>query len=359
MQNSKFLGIPGFVSTSKLPYSVKRHFLTPMRWLVLTVLLLVIFVLNVNTGSVSIPFEKILTAVFRPDASGAIDRIIWDFRLPKGVTCLLAGAGLALSGLQMQTLFRNALAGPDVLGLSSGASLAVSIVYLVQPAALFGNAINAAWVTSLAACVGCIIVFVVMTIISIRLRENVSLLIVGLMIGAIAASGVSVLQYLSNADQLQVFIIWTFGSVGALDWTELSILSIILLIGIALSLSQVKSLNAWLLGEQYAKSMGISIGRSRFVLILSTSLLTGAITSFCGPIAFIGLAVPHLARLLMNSSNHKILVPATILGGGILLLLCDTVSQSFSQALPINAITALVGAPVVIWVILHYKKMSV
>ena len=279
--------------------------------------------------------------------------------MTKALTCLLAGGALAISGLQMQTLFRNALAGPDVLGLSSGASLAVAIILLGQSTIL--STITNSWTIALASSLGCIAVFLIMLAIARRLQDNVSLLLVGLMIGAATSSMVSVLQYFSQADDLQMFIIWTFGSIGGLNWTEIQILFIILLLGGTLAFWSIKALNAWLLGENYARSLGVDVKRARVIVIISTSILTGGVTAFCGPIAFVGLAVPHLVRLLMKTSNHKILIPAVFIGGGSLMLLCDILTHvpGSSQILPINAITALVGAPVVIWIIMRNKKISV
>lgn len=332
------------------------------RWIILLLLLATLFVLNLSLGSVTIPFGDILTILAGGESTNPVwKEIVWDFRMTKALTCFLAGGALSVSGLQMQTLFRNALVGPDVLGLSSGASLAVSLIMLSQSAGLSIMSFSGAWTVVIASSTGCILVFLIMLTISQRLHDNVSLLLVGLMIGAGTASLVSVLQYLSKAEDLQIFVIWTFGSLGSLNWIEIKIMAIVLVIGVALAVASTKSLNAWLLGENYARSMGININRSRLVIILSTSILTGSVTAFCGPLAFVGLAVPHLIKLLVKTNNHKVLIPSVLIGGAILMLFCDMLAQlpGSTQVLPINAITALIGAPIVIWVIMRHKKISV
>lgn len=333
-----------------------------IRWTLLVLALLLLFTANLSLGSVSIPpaqIFRILLTGESPHAAWA--DIVLDFRLTRALTCVLAGGALAVAGLQMQTLFRNALAGPDVLGLSSGASLAVALIFM-------NPYTNAALLTtphpllvSIAASGGCVAVLLIMLAVARHIQDHVSLLIVGLMVGATTASVVSVLQYLSKAEEIQTYIIWTFGSLGGLNWSEIQILAIALALGAVLAFSRIKTLNAWLLGDHYAESLGIHLRNSRFVVILSTAILTGAVTAFCGPIAFVGLAVPHLTRLLINTHNHKTLIPAVLLGGASLLLLCDIVAQLPGSAyvLPVNALTALVGAPVVIWVILRNKKLRV
>lgn len=331
-------------------------------WIILIALLLLLFILNLSLGSVNIPFGAVVKIL----GGGVSDEpawtdIIWDFRMTKALTCLLTGGALAMGGLQMQTLFRNALVGPDVLGLSAGASLAVSILLLSQSAGAFLHIAPGAWTVAIASSIGCIGVFLVVLSIVQRLQDNVSLLLVGLMIAAGTSSVVSVLQYLSKAEDLQLFVIWTFGSLGSLNWTEIQVLAILVAVGITIAVFCTKSLNAWLLGENYARSLGIPVQRSRLLIILSSSILTGGVTAFCGPIAFVGLAVPHLVKLLLPTSNHRILIPAVIIGGASLMLFCDILTQlpGNAQMLPINAITSLIGAPVVIWVIMRNKKVAV
>jgi iron complex transport system permease protein len=327
------------------------------RFIFIIVGLFILFCLDVSIGSVSISLNDIFKSLFSENES-TLHAILWQFRLPKALTCIIAGAGLATSGLMMQTLFRNPLAGPDVLGLSSGASLAVGLLLLI------GRGLNfvwGEWSLALAASMGGAFVLFLMLLIAHRVRDNASLLIIGLMLAAATSSIMSVMQFVSRADDLQSYVIWTMGSVGNTGWKEISVLSVIFLVGITISIFFLKALNGWLLGENYARSIGIDISRSRFWMVISTGLLTGGVTAFCGPIAFVGLAVPHLARLAMPTTNHKILLPAVMCGGAMLLLFCDMLSQVAltAQALPLNALTSLIGAPVVIWQVMKFKKISV
>jgi iron complex transport system permease protein len=334
---------------------------TPFRyakWLFLVILLAALLLLNLSIGSVSIPAITIFkTLMGVPSENDVWNTIILDFRLTKSLTCLLAGSALSIAGLQMQTLFRNPLAGPDVLGLSSGASLAVSLVLMATSAGL--GLIPAGWSIALAAAIGASCTLLLVLAVASRVQDNTSILLIGLMIGAGTASLVSVLQFMSRAEDQQYYLIWTFGSLGGLDWGELSLLGIGLLIGFTVAVFNLKSMNAWLLGVNYARSLGINPSLSRFLMILSASVLTGFVTAFCGPIAFVGLAVPHLVKLVVKTSDHKTLLPAVAIGGPSLLLLCDTIAQlpGSGFVLPINAVTALVGAPVVIWVIIKGKKV--
>lgn len=327
-------------------------------YFVLPVLLVILFLLNISLGSVQIPLSETLKVFFGKTPEQPIwADIVLDFRLTKAFTCILAGGALALGGLLMQTLFRNPLAGPDVLGLSSGASLAVAIVVMTTGAgaALFSHSFTLA----LAASIGCTAIFLLVLAIAHRVRDNISLLIIGLMIGAATSSIVSVLQFISKAEDQQYYLVWTFGSLSSLNWSEIQILAIAVFIGLAISILSIKSLNAWLLGDNYAISMGIPLRKSRLLIIIGTSILTGSVTAFCGPIAFVGLAVPHLTRLLIDTTNHKILIPAVVMSGGVIMLFCDILTHFPGNdfVLPINAITALIGAPVVIWVILRSKKI--
>ena len=318
----------------------------------------VLFLLNISLGSVKIPINQILESLSGQSGDNVWNDIIWQFRLPKAITCVVAGASLATGGLLMQTLFRNPLAGPDVLGLSAGASLLVSLMILS------GNAIalfSGPWAISIAASIGSAGVFLLIIGIAQRLRDNVSLLIIGLMIAAVTQSIVSVLQFISKAEDLQTFMIWTLGSVGGTSWKEINVMAVIFITGGLISFASIKSLNALLLGDNYAQSVGTNLKRSRFLIVLSTSLMTGVVTAFCGPIAFVGLAVPHMVRSIIKTSNHKVLIPAVMIGGAILLLLCDMLAQlpGSTQILPLNAVTSVIGAPVVIWMILKNKKTSV
>ncbi|MDM9630563.1 iron ABC transporter permease [Robiginitalea aurantiaca] len=325
-------------------------------------LLILACLANLSLGSVPIPLDDILGSLF----GGEIGReswryIIWNYRLPKALTALLVGGGLSLSGLLMQTLFRNPLAGPFVLGVSSGASLGAAI--LIMGASLIGG-LGAHYLTSdlsliLASGLGSLLVLFTVLVVATRLKDAMALLIVGLMFGSITAALVTVLSYFSPAEQLQQYIFWSYGSVGNLSWTQVGLLAIFFLAGVGISVGLLKALNALLLGERYAASMGISTTRTRNWIILATGLLAGGITAFAGPIAFIGLAVPHLARQLLGTQDHRVLLPAVLLYGGILMLLCDMIAQlPFSAyVLPINAITSLVGAPVIIWLLIRQNRM--
>jgi iron complex transport system permease protein len=328
-------------------------------WFILFLLLIILFLANLSLGSVEISFPEIFKILtFQENLNSVTTAIVWDFRMTKALTCILAGSALSLGGLQMQTLFRNPLAGPDVLGLTSGASLAVSLIFMSNAAGLHIITMHSPWAVAAAATLGCAGVFLIMLVVARRVQDNVSLLIIGLMVGAATSSIVSVLQYLSKAEEMQVYMLWTFGSLGGLNWNEIRVLTLILIAGTSLAVLNVKSLNVWLLGDRYAKSLGVNIQKSRFYIILSASILTGGVTAFCGPIAFVGLAVPHLVKLLIQTSNHRTLVPAVILGGGALLLFCDILAQlPDAYVLPVNAITAMIGAPVVIWVILRNRKV--
>ncbi|HEU5291238.1 MAG TPA: iron ABC transporter permease [Cyclobacteriaceae bacterium] len=329
-------------------------------YLVLPVLLFVLFVVNISLGSVQIPLSETFKVLVGKTPSQPVwADIIIDFRLTKALTCILAGGALALGGLLMQTLFRNPLAGPDVLGLSSGASLAVAMLLMSSGlgSALFAHSFTLA----LAASIGCTVIFLIVLGIAQRVTDNVSLLIIGLMIGAATSSIVSVLQFVSKAEDQQYYIVWTFGSLSSLNWGEIQILTGAVLIGITIAVLSIKSLNAWLLGDNYAMSLGVSIKKSRLLIIIGTCILTGAVTAFCGPIAFVGIAVPHLARLVIDTTNHKLLIPAVVLCGGVIMLFCDILTRfpGSDLILPVNAITALIGAPVVIWVILRSKKVRI
>jgi iron complex transport system permease protein len=329
-------------------------------YLVLPILLIGLFLLNLSLGSVQIPLsETIKILVGKTPTQPVWADIIIDFRLTKALTCILAGGALALGGLLMQTLFRNPLAGPDVLGLSSGASLAVALV--VMTSGIGPIIFSHSFALALAASIGCTFTFLIVVGIAHRVRDNISLLIIGLMIGAATSSIVSVLQFLSRAEDQQYYLVWTFGSLFSLNWKEIQILTVAVIIGTTISIFSIKSLNAWLLGHNYATSMGISIKKSRLLIIIGTSILTGSVTAFCGPIAFVGIAVPHLARLAIDTTNHKLLIPAVMMCGGIMLLFCDILSRfpGSDFILPINAMTALIGAPVVIWVILRSKKVRI
>lgn len=330
-------------------------------FIALSILLLVCFFVNISLGSISIPNEAIFQSIFGTLENTSWQYIIMDYRLPKAFTAIIVGSGLGISGLMMQTLFRNPLAGPFVLGITSGASLGVALV--TMGASLFGGiflgVLASKWSIVIAATLGSFLVLLTVLIVSTKVRDAMTILIIGLMFGSISAAVVNVLSYFSSAEELQQYIFWGFGSLGNLSWNELLILFLVYLIGLLLSFATIKSLNSLLLGENYAKSLGLNIKRSRLLIIISTSLLAGTITAFAGPIAFIGLAIPHITRQIFNTSNHKVLLPAVFLFGAIIMLICDSIAQlpSSEYTLPINAITSLIGAPVVVWLLVRKRKM--
>ncbi|NGX84925.1 iron ABC transporter permease [Aequorivita sp. KMM 9714] len=329
---------------------------------VLLIVLLAAFLVNLSIGSVSIPLKEIISVFIGNGSTKATwEYILIDYRLPKAITAMLAGGGLAISGLLMQTLFRNPLAGPFVLGLSSGASLGVAILILGASAfgGFFGTVLLSQWSLVIASAFGSFLVLLAVLAVTFRIKDTMAILIIGLMFGSVTTAVVSVLSYFSSAEQLQQYIFWSFGSLGNQSWQGVTILSICFFAGLILSISSSKSLNTLLLGENYAKSMGIHIKKTTFIIILATSILAGGITAFVGPIAFVGLAVPHLVRQFYKTSNHLILLPAVLLCGSLLMLICDTIAQlPFSEfTLPINAITSLIGAPVVIWLLVRKRKL--
>ncbi|MDA9968702.1 iron ABC transporter permease [Polaribacter sp.] len=336
----------------------KKHFI------LLSVLLIVLFFLNISLGSVSIPFKEIFhTLIGDTSIKDSWQTIVLDFRVPKAITAILVGSGLSICGLLMQTLFRNPLAGPFVLGISSGASLGVAL--LILGSSIFGGFLLTSsisnWSLAIAASLGAFLVLFAVIMAANSIRNTMSILIIGLMFGSLTAAVIAVLVYFSEATQIQQYLFWSFGSLGNLSWSELSVFGSIYLVGVLACLSIIKPLNSFLLGENYAKSLGINIKKSRTIILVITSLLTGVITAFSGPIAFIGLAVPHIAKMLFTTSNHKILIPASAIIGGIVLLICDGIAQlpTSEFTLPINAITSLFGAPIVIWLLLRKKKIVV
>ena len=330
-------------------------------FILLLLVMLICFMVNISLGSVSIPLEDTLNAIIgRTTKVDSWGYIIWNYRIPKAFTAILVGSGLALSGLLMQTLFRNPLAGPFVLGISAGASLGAAL--LILGSALFSgiflgmvNDISLA----LASSIGSFLVLLAVMVVAAKVKDTMALLIIGLMFGSITTAVVSVLSYFSSAEKLQQYVYWSFGSIGNLSWNQLLLLLMIIGIGILISIFSIKPLNALLLGESYAKSLGVNMKRSRYSIIVATGLLAGGVTAFAGPIAFIGLAVPHLTRQIFNTTDHKVLVPAVLIYGAILMLICDTIAQMPNSAsvLPINAITSIIGAPVVIWLLLRKRKM--
>lgn len=325
-----------------------------------------LFLMNVALGSVEIPVADIISILLNGESENqAWVKIVENIRLPRAITAILAGSALSVGGLMMQTLFRNPLAGPSVLGITAGASLGVAIVMLTAGTITSIFAIQqlssmGSWLIIGAASIGSAAVLLLILLISMRIRDSVTLLIIGLMIGNMTIALVSIWQYFSNPEQIRDYLIWTFGSLGGVTMDQLWILGSVVLIGSLIAFGLSKSLNGLLLGENYARSMGLSVDRARFWIILGTSLLAGGITAFCGPIGFVGVAVPHLTRSLLNTNEHRILIPATFLMGAILMLACDIVAQvpGSSTTLPISAVTSMVGSPVVIWVILKRKNLQ-
>lgn len=318
--------------------------------------------LNISLGQVAIPFKEVIKSLFGSHASKETwEYIIVNFRLPKAITAILVGIGLSISGLLMQTLFRNPLAGPYVLGLSSGSSLGVAFVILgagILPLSL-ADFLLSSYGIILASCLGSFMVLLLVLSISKFLRDTMTILIAGLMFSSFASAIVSILTYFSSAEKLQKFTFWSMGSIGNISWQNILILFFAVSIGLSISLFSIKSLDGLLLGENYARSLGLNIKKSRRMIILATSILAGSITAFAGPIAFIGLAVPHLSKLIFQTSNHLVLFWSTIIIGAIIMLFCDMVSQmpGFDFTLPINAITSIVGAPIVIWLLVRKNKL--
>lgn len=317
------------------------------------------FCADIVFGSVSIRLQDVLSAVFGGQADEYASRIIMRFRIPKAVTALLAGAALGASGLQMQTLFRNPLAGPYVLGISSGATLGVAIFLLGAP--LLGQ--DSQWIRDIgmtgAAWAGAACVFLMITAVSRRIKDIMVILILGMMFGGVAGAVVEILQYFSAESAVKSFVVWTMGSLGGVTSAQTAIMAPVIIIGLGMSLLSVKSLNLLLLGENYARSMGLDLSRSRAAIMVSTTLLAGTVTAFCGPIGFLGLAVPHIARMMLARADHRTLMPASMIIGALLMLLCDMASQlpASGMNIPINTVTALVGIPVIITVIVRNRKI--
>ena len=327
-------------------------------------LLVILIVMNISLGSVYIPFQKIIvTLTGQSIENEGWQNIIIQFRLPKAITAILVGSGLGISGLLMQTLFRNPLAGPFVLGISSGASLGVAIAILAGMTfgfSLTQMGIGGSWILTISASLGAILVLLVVILVSLKVKDSMSLLIIGLMFGSATSAIVTVLQFFSKAESIQAYLVWTFGSLGGVTWQELQIFIPIVLFTLLAAFMLSKKLNALLLGDNYARSMGLNINKTRLLIIIATALLAGTITAFCGPIAFIGIAIPHITRLIFNTSNHKILFPMVVLCGAILMLICDIIAQipGREYTLPINAVTSVFGAPLVIWLVIRRKNFS-
>ena len=323
----------------------------------LSLLLVILFVLDLLIGSVHIPLRDILGAIVGADIDPATRLIVLDIRLVKAIVAILAGMALSVSGLQMQTLFRNPLAGPYVLGINSGASLGVALFILGMP--ILGIATNSTLSsigTAGAAWLGSALILAFVASVSTRIKDIMVILILGMMISSGVSAVVQILQYLSNEEALKSFVIWTMGSLGDVTANQLHLMLPAVLLGLVVSVAVIKPLNLLLLGEQYARTMGLNVRRSRYLIFLSTTLLAGTVTAFCGPIGFVGLAIPHIARMLFSNADHRILLPASALCGAVVLLTCDIISKWLT--LPINTITALLGIPIVIWVVIRNKSIA-
>lgn len=330
--------------------------------LLLLVVLVLLFFVNISVGSVAIPIKAIIQLFFGDETvKESWQTIVFQYRIPKALTAIFVGISLSISGLFMQTVFRNPLAGPFVLGISSGASLGVAILILGTSFLGFSYSFASIWALPIAASMGAFVVLIAIIIASKFIKNTLSILIIGLMFGSFTAAVISILSYFSNATQLQQFVFWGFGSLGNLSWMQVIVFGNITMLSILISIFFIKPLNSFLLGENYAQSLGINIKQKRNRIFLITSILTGFTTAFVGPIAFIGIAIPHISRLIFQSSNHKILVQATALLGAIMLLFCDILSNlPFKEiTIPINIITSLIGAPIVIWLLISKRKLFV
>ena len=337
-----------------------------LAFILLVTLIAVFFVLNLLLGTVKIPMGEVLRILSSPPISGTDDgasvfaNIIWSSRVPQALTALMAGAGVAVSGLQMQTVFRNPLAGPSVLGISNGASLGVALVVLMS-GSLGGVALSRLGylgdvAMSIAAIVGALAVMSLIVWVAQRVQSGVTLLIIGVMIGYLANAIIGVLKFFSNEEDIKAYVVWGLGSFSRVSGDQMVLFVVVMAILLPLSMLLVKTMNLLLLGDAYAKNLGLNIQRARSLVILSSGILVAIVTAYCGPIMFIGLAVPHLARALFRTSDHRILMPATLLSGAALALLCNLIARmpGFEGALPVNSVTALVGAPVIAAVL--FKK---
>lgn len=334
---------------------------TILCFILLSLLLVILFVASLLLGSVSLQVKEVLGVILGQEVDPQTRILVTHFRLPKAITALVVGAALSASGLQMQTLFRNPLAGPYVLGISSGASLGVSLFLLGAP--LLGVSVASETLRNIgvvgSAWIGAALILAVIMAVSVRLKDIMAILILGMMFGSAASAIVQILQYLSPDSALKSFVVWTMGSLSGVSLQQLGLMSGIVVAGLALSIYLIKPLNLLLLGENYARTMGLNIRWVRFLLFASTTLLAGTVTAFCGPIGFIGIAVPHVARMLTGNADHRVLMPASMLMGSVTMLLCDIIAQlpGHEMVLPVNTITALLGIPIIVLVIVRNRKI--
>lgn len=322
----------------------------------LTLCVVVLFAVDMCVGSVDVSLGDIWAVLTGGDCNPITAKIIIDIRLMKALMAILAGAALAVSGLQMQTLFRNPLAGPYVLGVSSGASLGVALFILGAPLlGLGGSSLLSSFGVAGAAWVGAAAVLAMVAAVSRRIKDIMVILILGMMVGSAVSAIVQVLQYLSHEEALKSFVVWTMGSLGDVTTAQMWLVAPAVVAGLAIAVVVIKPLNMLLLGEPYARTMGLNIARTRMLILLSTTLLAGTVTAFCGPIGFIGLAIPHVARIMFRNADHRVLMPAAALTGAVALLICDIISKMLT--LPVNTITALLGIPIVVWVAVRNKNI--
>lgn len=329
-------------------------------FVVLSVLLFVAFLGDLLTGNAPITPAETWSALFGTSGDAIIDEIIRNYRLPKAITAIVAGSALSLSGLLMQTLFRNPLAGPDVLGVSAGAGVGVALLTMLSGTVVypFISAMGSL-AQIIAAIAGAAAVLLLILGVSARIRDSITILVLGMIFGYVASAFVTILQSFADPDSLKVFVTWTFGSLDGVTWDKMPLLLALTTFGILGALFLQKSLNSLLLGEHYAASTGLNIKRTRISIISISAIVTGAVTAFTGPIAFVGVVIPHFARTFFGTVNHKTILPATLLMGSILLLVCDIVSQIplTGRTLPVNAVTAVFGAPMIVWIVLKRKKL--
>lgn len=324
-------------------------------FIIFSLLTVALFVADLMYGSVKISPSEIAAVLSGTGGDTVNARIIIDIRLVKAIVAMIAGAALSVSGLQMQTLFRNPLAGPSVLGVTSGASLGAALFIIGIPMAGGISPLLSSFGVAGAAWLGAAAVMAVIVAVSRRIKDIMVILIIGMMFSSGVSAVVQVLQYVSDESALKSFVIWTMGALGDVTYVQLTLLAPVFVVGMLLAVAAVKPLNLLLLGENYARTMGLDVKRSRTMIFLSTTLLAGSVTAFCGPIGFIGLAVPHVARYIFSSSDHRVLVPATVLTGASVMLVCDLLSKTMN--FPINTITSLLGIPIVVWVVIRNKNI--
>lgn len=326
-------------------------------WVILLILLIILALTDIALGSVSIPFKEIINFFSGLSIEEKYYTILNEFRIPKTITAIAAGAALSVAGLQMQTFFRNPLAGPYILGISSGASLGVALLLLSPLPVFLKQFLNISWFTVIFAGIGSAAVLLIIFIISIKVKDVMTILIIGILIGSAVSAVVSLLQYFGSQTELKTFIVWTMGSLSGVTSEQLIILLIFTTVGLLISIFSIRILNVLLLGENYAKTSGLNIRISGIIIFTGTSILAGTVTAFCGPIGFVGIIVPHLSRMIFKTANHKILIPASATIGAVLILISDIIAQlpGYQGTLPINSVTAILGIPIVIRIILKNK----